>query len=187
MPPKRKVAREEIVGAAFEIVRECGDAALNARTLAERLQCSTQPIFSNFRSMDEVRNAVIEQAYRRYRECMRREVESGQYPPYKASGMAYIRFAAEERELFKLLFMRDRTAEAVEEDTEEGREMVAFVQDGTGLTEDNAKLFHLEMWIYVHGIAAMIATNYLKLDWDLISRMLSDSYRSLKNDVSKKE
>ena len=33
------------------------------------------------------------------------------YPPYKAMGMGYIRFAAEERELFRLLFMRDRSGE----------------------------------------------------------------------------
>ena len=38
-------------------------------------------------------------------------MSAGQYPPYKASGMAYIRFAREQRELFKLLFMRDRTNE----------------------------------------------------------------------------
>ncbi len=34
---------------------------------------------------------------------MRKEVESGEYPACK--GMAYIRFAKEEKELFKLLYM----------------------------------------------------------------------------------
>ena len=58
MPPKIKITKEDIVRTAVEIVREQGDGMLNARTLAERLSCSTQPIFSNFRTMQELRFAV---------------------------------------------------------------------------------------------------------------------------------
>ena len=34
-------------------------------------------------------------------------MSTGKYLPYKANGMVYIRFAREEKELFKLLFMYD--------------------------------------------------------------------------------
>lgn len=37
-------------------------------------------------------------------------MESGEYPPYKASGMAYIDFARREKHLFRLLFMRNPAA-----------------------------------------------------------------------------
>lgn len=187
MPPKIKITREDIVRIAVEIVREQGDEMLNARTLAERLSCSTQPIFSNFRTMQELRFAVIGKSYAVYQDYMRREMESGAYPRYKASGMAYIRFAAEEKELFKLLFMRDRTEETVSENEEELELVIAMVQQGTGLPPEEARLFHLEMWVGVHGIAVLIATNYLALDWELISRMLSDSYFGLKKRFLEKE
>ena len=39
---------------------------------------------------------------------------------------------------------------------------------------------HLEMWAYVHGIATMFATGFLDLDWELVSRMLTDSYQGLR-------
>ena len=39
-----------------------GDQAINARTVAAALQCSTQPVFSNFATMDELRLAVVEKA-----------------------------------------------------------------------------------------------------------------------------
>ena len=55
MPPKVKIAKEDIVNAAVELVRQYGPQALNARELAARLCCSTQPIFSNFATMDELR------------------------------------------------------------------------------------------------------------------------------------
>ena len=47
MPPKVKVSREEIINATVEIVRRSGAQAVNARTVAAALGCSTQPILSN--------------------------------------------------------------------------------------------------------------------------------------------
>ena len=103
MPPKVKVKKEDVINAAVDIVRSSGVQAINARTIASALNCSTQPVFSNFASMDELRLAVVERADKLCQEYMQREVESGEFPAYKANGMAYIRFAKEEKELFKLL------------------------------------------------------------------------------------
>ena len=105
---------------------------------------------------------------------------AGKYPPYKASGMAYIRFAREERELFKLLFMRDRSREKVPPEDGEDAPIIALIQKNTGMSRETARLFHLEMWIYVHGIATMTATAYLDFDEASVSGMLTDAYMSLK-------
>ena len=113
MPPKVKVTKEDILHAAVETVRHSGAQALNARTIAAVLHCSTQPLFSNFASLDELRLAVVEQADALCGDYIRREVARGEFPPYKASGMAYIRFAREEKELFTLLYLRGRTEETI--------------------------------------------------------------------------
>lgn len=180
MPPKVKVTKEEIVRAATALVRKYGEEALGARALAAELCCSTQPIFSNFTSMEELRLAVIDEAERIGEEYIKKETESGKYPPYKASGMAYIRFAGEEKELFRLLYMRDRTDELIPEHTGLGDRMEGMVQSQTGLGSEEARIFHLEMWALVHGIAVMLATGYLSPEEELISRMLTDAYQGLK-------
>lgn len=180
MPPKVKVTKEDIINAAVEIVRNSGGQAINARTIASVLNCSTQPVFSNFATMDELRLAVVERADVLCQECMQREVESGAFPTYKANGMAYIRFAKEEKELFKLLYMRDRSSELLLDGSELTDEMESIVHNNTGLNGADAKLFHLEMWAYVHGIATMFATGFFDLDWDLVSKMLTDSYQGLR-------
>ena len=180
MPPKVKITKEDIILSAMNIIRTQGHENLNARSLAASLHCSTQPIFSNFTNMDEVKMAVVDAAEALYEDYIREDTESGLYPPYKASGMAYIRFALEEKELFKLLFMRDRSAEEIPEETELGKTVTAMVQENTGLDELSAKLFHLEMWAFVHGIATMVATDYLLLNMTLVSRMISDVYQGLK-------
>ena len=180
MPPKVKVKKEDVINAAVDIVRSSGAQAINARTIASALNCSTQPVFSHFASMDELRLAVVERADKLCQEYMRREVESGEFPAYKANGMAYIRFAKEEKELFKLLYMRDRSSELIPETTEQTEKMELIVHNNTGLSGIDAKLFHLEMWAYVHGIATMFATGFFNLDWELVSRMLTDSYQGLR-------
>lgn len=180
MPPKVKVTKEDIINATVDIVRKSGAQAINARTIASVLNCSTQPVFSNFATMEELRLAVVEKADSLCQEYMQREVESGKFPAYKANGMAYIRFAKEEQELFKLLYMRNRSSETIPENSELNDKMESIVHNNTGLSGADAKLFHLEMWAYVHGIATMFATGFLNLDWELVSKMLTDSYQGLK-------
>ena len=107
-------------------------------------------------------------------------MEVGKYPPYKASGMAYIRFAREEKELFKLLFMCDRSNETPEDDRESLRPLLELLQKNLGLSEDEAYLFHMETWICAHGMATMLATSFVDWDEAFISKVLTDTYEGIK-------
>ncbi len=181
MPPKFRYTREEMIAAALELVRQGGKDALTARALGAKLGCSAKPIFGLFRNMEELEGEVIAAADAYYQKYLVQKMQEGQYPPYKASGMAYIRFAKEERELFRLLFMRDRSGETIGENLEEIRPLLDLIRKNTGLSEREAYLFHLEMWIYVHGIATMLATSYLEWDAEFISNTLTDSYQGLRH------
>lgn len=89
-------------------------------------------------------------------------------------------FARQEKELFKLLFMRDRTEEDSETEDESIDGIIALISRNTGLSNEDARLFHLEMWIFVHGIATMIVTGYLDWEEEYVSRTLTDVYEGLK-------
>ena len=179
MPPKVKITKESIVKVAIDMVRSQGTSALNARSLAQALGCSTQPIFSNFDSMDDLKGAVVKEAERIYQAYSDTLVSQSEFPTYKASGMAYIRFAKEEKALFRMLLMRDRSKS--EQENDEDVIAIRFIQDKFGLSLDMARLFHLEMWTFVHGIAVMYATSYLDLDDEIVSGMLSDIFEGLKS------
>ncbi len=180
MPPKFKFTREQVITAALNVTRKNGIAGLTARGLAAELGSSAKPIFGLFQNMEEVQREVIGAANMLYQSYIQRGMADGKYPPYKASGIAYIQFAKEERELFKLLFMRDRTGEKIEENREEIRPILSIIMKNLGLNEDEAFLFHLELWLYVHGIATMIVTNYLDWDTEFIDKALTDAYEGLK-------
>ncbi len=179
MPPSVKVTKEEIIKTSIELIRKNGESAINARSIAQALSCSTQPIFSNFQTMEQLRSAVIGEAYELYLDFLRREAEAGKYPEYKSFGMAYIRFAKEERELFKLLFMCDRGGGELIP-TSDFDASVEIIMKSNGITEAKARLMHLEMWTCVHGIAVMLATSFLSLEWELISTMLTDVYQGIR-------
>ena len=187
MPPKCKFTRQEVVQAALDMTRESVMNAVTARALGEKLGSSARPIFSLFQSMQEVQQEVIQAADALWQDYLKRDMAAGEYPVYKASGMAYIRFAKDERELFKLLFMRDRSAEQIGDDRNGLKPLIEIIMRNTGLSEQEAYMLHLEMWVYVHGIATMIATSYLEWHWDTISRMLTDGYEGLKERYCGKE
>ncbi len=181
MPPKFKFTREEIISSAVELVRCDGMEALSARNLATALGSSPKPIFGLFEGMCEVRDGVIKYASSLYESYIKEDMESGKYPPYKGSGMAYVRFAREENNLFKLLFMRDRTGEKISDGKEDLRPLINIIMENTGLDEERAYLLHLEMWIYLHGIATMIANSYLEWDESFISETLTHIYTGVRD------
>ena len=179
MPPKVKITKENIIEKAFELLRGCGGAVINARSIAASLGSSTQPIFSNFATMEELKEALVEAAYSHYLSFLEKESASGKYPVYKSFGMAYIRFAKEEKELFKFLFMRDRRGGDFSP-TSDFEASVEMIMSANGISREKAELMHLEMWACVHGIAAMSATSFLELDEELISTMISDVYQGIR-------
>ena len=179
MPPKCKFTREEILAAVLNITRKQGYSAVTARSVAAALDASPKVIFSSFENMDELQKEAITAADALYMQYIKDEISSGKYTPYKASGMAYIRFAKEETELFKLCFMRDRSAEAFSYETASLDPAIDIIQKTLGIGRDAALELHLQMWIYVHGIASLIATNYLDFDLENASCLITEFYSSL--------
>ena len=177
LPPKVRFTREDVLGAAFQIARGLGIGSVNARAIAQVLGSSTQPLFRAFQSMEEIRREVLRMAWEEYRRAIAGSAALSD-KPYKGTGLAYIKFAREEPELFKLLFMRDRvsdkTAEVERDDT------LSYVIDAlvrtTGFSRGKAERFHRHLWIFVHGLASMVATKFVQIDEGEVDRLLSEEF-----------
>lgn len=105
MPPKPGFTREEIVDAALDIVSRKGIEALTARELGEALGSSARPIFTVFRSMEELQQEVRSAAMRRFESYAGRTMPG--VPLFKQVGMQMVLFGAQEPKLYRLLFMRE--------------------------------------------------------------------------------
>lgn len=175
---KKSITKQQITDAAYSLAEQYGMDGLNMRSVAERCGCSTQPIYLSFANAEQLKQAVSDKIVNTYRNYIDREIASGKYPEYKASGMAYIRFAREKPQLFKYLFMRNRSGELA------GEQATDFEYDAQrarqyGLNASGAIKMHTHMWIYVHGIAVMYATGYLDWDWQTVSDLLTEEFASV--------
>lgn len=189
MPPRFKYTKEQIIQTALELAREGGIAAVTAKSVGAKLNSSVKLVFGQFANMEEVKNEVLKEAYQFWRNYIQSAMGKNEYPTCATSGlaygMAYIQFAKEEKELFKLLFMRDRSGEVID-DSVDMKPVIEAIQRASGLSAEEAYMVHTEMWIFVHGIATMVATSYLTWDDQLISQFLTDAYFGMKHRFSEK-
>ena len=102
MPAIKKISKEAIIDAAVDVLREDGAAAINARSVAKELGCSTQPIYLSFQNMDDLKAAMTQRAIALHTRHVRNSNSDTQYSCY---GMGFVKFAAEERHLFRWLYL----------------------------------------------------------------------------------
>lgn len=182
MPPKAKFTKEQIVAAALDIVREQGIDAVTARELGARLGSSARPIFTVFASMEEVMGEVILAA----KACYKEYIDEGlaEKVPFKGVGMQYIRFAKEEPELFKLLFMTEKENipegfDAMAAVDDNYKRILKSVQEPFHLTEERAKKIYRHLWIYTHGIAVLFAGGICSFSEEEINDLISEIFSGL--------
>lgn len=182
MPPKAKFGKSEIITAAVGIAEEKGSEYLTARSLAEKLSSSPRPIFTVFNRMDEVFDGVKAYANDLYQSYVSEGLK--QTPAFKGVGTAYIKFASDHPKLFRLLFMTEHSelpsvhgVLGIIEDSY--RKIVESITTAYGVGEEFAKELYLNMWIYSHGIAVLIATKMCKFGDEQISEMLTTVFKGL--------
>ena len=102
MAPKTKVTRDMIVEAAVEVARKKGADSINARTVAEQLHCSTQPVMYHFATIDSLKRAAYAKADHMHTSFLMNVAP--EQDPILSIGLIYIRFAVDEPQLFRFLF-----------------------------------------------------------------------------------
>ena len=105
MPPKQRITREMILERSFAMFCQEGMAAVNARSVAKALNCSTQPIFSYFSGMDDLKNALDQKAHDAFEQTISEDAKDGNTVESRCS--AYVRFATEQPRLFAHMFLRE--------------------------------------------------------------------------------
>lgn len=178
MPPKARIKKEDVLRKALKLVQKGGIDALTAKALAKELGCSTQPVFWLYENMGEVKEAVFAEASKLFGEALRKETDGNN--PYKAVGVNYINFASEEPELFKLLYMSERSDKEnlLTSDASKPFIMEIIARNETFEEAEAERVFE-EMWLFSHGIATMIVCGTASFTAKQIEDMLGDVYRGL--------
>ena len=160
MAPKNKFTKDEMIAAALRVVRSKGIDGLTAKTMADELGTSTQPIFTGFGSMDGVRQEVYAAAVRVYDGYADAGLKGA--IPFLGVGMQYIRFAREEPELYRLLFLT-RAQDQEHSAMKSMQHLQALVRptlmDVYHITAEEADRYFRDLWLVVHGLSTLIVTD----------------------------
>lgn len=173
MPPKFKFKREEIVEAAVNLTRRGGVDAVTARGIAGELGVSTQPIFTCFKNMEEAKEEVRIYAEKLCHNYLEKGGEA--LIPFFGFGMAYIRFAKEEPELYKMLFINpDKEGESML-DTLSGIRLIVInsIEKTYRFNEKESKRLFRDLWLATHSIATLCVGGICPFSDEEIAKILT--------------
>ena len=180
MPPKPKHSKDEIIDTAVNIIRSDSITAITAQEIAKRLGTSTRPMFTYFSTVDELRTA----AYRRAAQIYDSYVERGlqMMPPYKGYAMEHVKFAAEEPNLFRLLFMHsdENFGGYTFPDFGGHLDMIRnIIMEHFHLSKEQSDWLHLTLSYHAHGMASLCACGVMKYDEEKIASQFGEIFRAL--------
>lgn len=177
MPPKVKITKKMVTDASFEVVRARGHENLNARTIAEYLGCSTQPVLYNYKTVDEIREAAYEIADGYHTSfIMPKEDDEN---PMLALGLNYVRFGHEEKNLFRFLFQTDKFGGMDVASLMGNPELSGIMHvmaAGLGCNEEDAREMFLSFFCVAHGLASLLANNSMEYDEEQSEKMLKNVF-----------
>ena len=179
MPAKAKANKEMIIDAAFEIARKTGAENINARTVSQKLNCSTQPVMYHFSTIEGLKRAVYAKSDRYHTEYLM-NIEKLQKGVMLGIGLNYIRFAVEEPHLFRFLFQSGFITENNLPEMIDSPELVPVIsamQEAVGMNMEQTKKAFLTISMFAHGYASMIANNTLDYDEEMAKAHLEQAYR----------
>ena len=180
MPPKATITRKMILEASLKIVRSEGAENLNVRRVAAELDCSTQPVMYHFKAVSDLKTAVYEAAnvlHTAY--IMTPEPDAAD--PFLSIGLRYIRFAAEEKKLFRFLFQSDSFRNISFQDMMDSEDLSPILSSlctAANFTEAQAREVFEVLFFCVHGAASLIANNSVSFDQEHLKKMLIKSFNA---------
>lgn len=185
--PKQKITAEEILDTSLELIREQGYENVNARSIAQKMNCSVQPIYSCFGNME----GLMQQLFSHVKKYLDRYVDAhadrGSY--FESMGRCHIGFASDEKFLFRFLFQSPYVKASSIEDIYRMYSRVDVAQDISstlGLSKENAEKLYTHMMVYTHGIACMIAADAVHFSFEDIHAKIGFAYWSFLQYIKEK-
>lgn len=179
MARKVEISKELILQKALQLLIQEGYTAVNIKTLANQIGCSTQPIVWHFKNMAGFRQALAEYALNYANKKMTPTSENG-FEAFTEVGAAYVDLAFDEPELFKYLYLNGGSEYYIGE-----VDRLAAMVDNRELVESIAKVFDIRMAeaasyltnsiIYSTGILSMVVSNIMTCDKDKAKQMIDSA------------
>lgn len=177
MPPITKITRDIILRTGYELVIESGIESVNSRSIAKMMGCSTQPIFSQFASMEELKQEIHDFACDMFEKELLHcsETEDLIYNSY----IKVINLAQNKPNIFKLIFLteycRGQNFINARMGFESNKKILNYMQIKFAFNDSESKELYEKISIVVQGIATIIASSGIEYSSEQVINIVESS------------
>jgi AcrR family transcriptional regulator len=158
---KKVYTREQILQAAHELVEKEGFSKFTARNIAKQMGISTQPIYLEFKNMDDLKNTVLDEIFE--------QLFTGIFPkkvtgdPLVDLGLNFINFANDNKRLFQALYVEEYGCgqKMYDASFENYHNMVKGSEKYANVDEQHIDALHVRTWVVVTGLAVLTTSGII--------------------------
>ena len=153
--------RDHILKAAYEVISKEGFSNFTARNIAKKMGVSTQPIYLEFKNMQDLKNTLIKTVYEGLEEKLFPIEHTGDTLVDVA--INYINFSQSHKKLFTALFVEEHGGGALIYDYSFNhfKKIIADLPEYANFSEANAKVLHQSIWVSITGVAALMTSGII--------------------------
>ena len=156
MARKKEIGRNKILSIAYKMVVKDGIESLTARNIAKAGHFSTQPLYLEFNSMEDLRKEVLRKIADNLKNNILQKSYTGK--PLIDMDLSYIDFAKEQENLFRAMFVDGKFGSKIIADTliNFGIEKFREQYPDSNYSEDRIRSVVIANWITTSGIASLL-------------------------------
>lgn len=173
---RRKVyTKDQILKASHNIILREGFSGITARNVADKMGISTQPIYLEFKNMEDLKVSLLLQIYGELENHYYSRQATGD--PVIDMGLNVVELAKKDRRLFMYLYIDshgygDMLRKLSYEKLEKQTQLSEKYQE---LSEEILADIYEKIWITAAGIATLLATDAIMMTDQEISEALKES------------
>lgn len=164
MPSSPKISKQFMIETAFDMLCQQGYGAINIKTLANELGCSTQPISRQFGGMEGLRNELLDYCVGFMENFFQVEGDNA-FDVIMSISMGYIKMAFDYPNLYKYFYMSETEGERMGVIVQNLRvtslaKLLERLEQEYGISKEAGNRFVNDVTFYVHGIASYTSVGF---------------------------
>ncbi|MFD3267797.1 TetR/AcrR family transcriptional regulator [Lactobacillus johnsonii] len=183
MARKKEIDKQRILDAAYKLAIRGGIESLTARNIAKAVNCSTQPIYLEFKNMQDLRNQVLARISDELKSNTLQQNFTGE--PLIDLDLSYLYFAKEHVDLFRAMFVDGKFGNQMIVDTLMGLGLEKFKQqfDAEQFSEERLNHIVISNWIAATGLATLLINKMANFSQaQMISVLKAQIHEAMLND-----
>ncbi|MFV0559482.1 MAG: TetR/AcrR family transcriptional regulator [Enterococcus sp.] len=177
---RRKVyTKEQILKAAYEVISKEGFSGFTARNIAKKMGISTQPIYLEFKNMDDLKNTLLDSIFDKLRNDIFPVEHTGD--SVVDLNLNYINFAKKQHQLYMALYIDEHGG---------GQRMRDFSYDYftnliktdeayAELTSKQIEALFNGLWIVSTGLASLMTSGIMHPTEDQIIDLIKQTKKMI--------